>query len=454
MRIRKFVATSAQAAMNQVKLELGEDAVILHTRTYPGKFFGLLGKPKVEVTAAIEDKQPSFSAKTYSNPTQNSGTQPLAPPAKTGFTAGDAPAHAAAREFLSRLQEIRQNEPGKVETKEHGQEKVEIAQSGMVSQVETVHEERFGNLENRIDRLSQTMDRLLSLGGPLGRMGLLSEVPEAWHPAMKNLLEGNLLEDLLKETAAKLKSIPHPGKDLEPKILCEVLSGFLKSAKPIEKPESGQRVITLIGPTGVGKTTTLAKLASGLVVNAKVPTRVGLITVDTYRLAAVEQLQTYAKILNLDLQVVYSPEELPAAVEKCRECDVVFIDTAGRSPRDENQMLDLKSFLEKVPDCENILVLSSTMNDRYLELAVERFRSIPIDSLIVTKLDETNHFATPLNIHRKTGLPLSYITTGQNVPEDIENVQPEKLAKQILDEVGWKEDAAIPSGSRLEAVSA
>ncbi|MCA9442817.1 MAG: hypothetical protein KC964_18580, partial [Candidatus Omnitrophica bacterium] len=132
----------------------------------------------------------------------------------------------------------------------------------------------------------------------------------------------------------------------------------------------------------------------------------------------------------------------------------VFIDTAGRSPRDENQMLDLKSFLEKVPDCENILVLSSTMNDRYLELAVERFRSIPIDSLIVTKLDETNHFATPLNIHRKTGLPLSYITTGQNVPEDIENVQPEKLAKQILDEVGWKEDAAIPSGSRLEAVSA
>lgn len=452
MRIRKFVATSAQGALAQVKRELGEEAVILHTRTYPGKFFGLLGKPRVEVTAAIEDRQPTFTAKPQTQPTVGGTIGSPVPVGKAPLAVGDAPAQAAAREFLSRLQEIRETAPveSPLANEGVGIRSTGVAASPRPEKSDAVVESRFGALETRIDRLAHTMDRLLALGGPLGAMGILTDVPEAWHPALKSLLEGNLLEEILKEVAAKLKNIPHPGKELEPKILREVLSGFMKAAPPIEKPASGQRVITLIGPTGVGKTTTLAKLASGLVVNSKVPTRVGLITVDTYRLAAVEQLQTYAKILNLQLQVVYSPDELPAALEKCRDCDVVFIDTAGRSPRDENQMSDLKAFLEKAPGCENILVLSSTMNERYLDLAVERFRSAPIHSLIVTKLDETNHFATPLNIHRKTGLPLSYITTGQNVPEDIENVRPEKLAEQILDEVGWKEDKPASTEGRFE----
>ncbi len=452
MRIRKFVATSAQAAMNQIKRELGEDAVILHTRTHPGKFFGLLGKPRVEVTAAIEDQQPAFQTRTYTQ-TGQADTQPSAGlEPKATFSAGEAPAHAAAREFLSKIQEIRENGPKPLANQPDtvSQEEEPTRDLSVPAPDDSPDDNRLGLLETRIDRLSQTMDRLLCLGGPLGQMGILSEVPEPWHPALKNLLEGNLVEEILQEVAEKLKNIPYPGKELEPKILCEVLAGFLGTSEPIVKPQSGQRVITLIGPTGVGKTTTLAKLASGLVVNSKTPTRVGLITVDTYRLAAVEQLQTYAKILNLNIQVVYSPDELPGAIEKCRECDVVFIDTAGRSPRDENQMSDLKLFLEKVPGCENILVLSSTMNERYLDLAVERFKSISIDSLIVTKLDETNHFATPLNIHRKTGIPLSYITTGQNVPEDIENVRPENLAQQILSEVGWQESNTKTKEPQLE----
>jgi flagellar biosynthesis protein FlhF len=252
---------------------------------------------------------------------------------------------------------------------------------------------------------------------------------------MQDLLETNLSETVLTEIGNRLKGVPHPGKELERNILREVLAGFVKTKAPIGKPESGQRVIALIGPTGVGKTTTLAKLASGLVVDSKTPTRVALITVDTYRLAAVEQLETYAKILNLDLHVVYGPEEMPEALLKCRDADVVFLDTAGRSPRDDAQMADLKEFLDRAPECEKYLVLSSTMSDKYLREAVDRFRAVAIDSLIVTKLDETRNYALPVNLVRMTDLPVSYLTTGQNVPEDIESVQASRLAENVLSQV-------------------
>jgi flagellar biosynthesis protein FlhF len=249
---------------------------------------------------------------------------------------------------------------------------------------------------------------------------------------MKRLMESSLSENLLNRIAVRLMTVPYPGLDFETKILREILAGMVVTTPPIGKPETGQRVITLVGPTGVGKTTTLAKLASGLVVNPKAHTRVGLITVDTYRLAAEDQLRKYAEILRLDLHVVYGPEEMGEALRRCHGADVVFIDTAGRSPRDETQMAELRSFLDRVPDCEKYLVLSSTMNERYIEEAVERFRPLSVHSLIVTKLDETRNFAAPFNIQNLTHMPVSYLTTGQNVPEDIEPVNPFRLADEIL----------------------
>jgi len=249
---------------------------------------------------------------------------------------------------------------------------------------------------------------------------------------MKRLMESSLSEHLLNRVAVRLMTIPHPGPEFEQKIMRELLAGMVMTTPPVSKPETGQRIITLVGPTGVGKTTTLAKLASGLVVTPKVHTKVGLITVDTYRLAAEDQLRKYAEILRLDLQVVYGPEEMPEALRKCHEADVIFIDTAGRSPRDETQMAELRSFLDPIPECEKFLVLSSTMNDRYIEEAVERFRPLSIHSLIVTKLDETQNYAAPFNIHHLTNIPVSYLTTGQNVPEDIEPVDPIRMADEIL----------------------
>lgn len=441
MRIRKFEAATVQQAINKAKTELGDRAVILHTRSYPGKFFGLLGKPRVEVTAAVEEQQPRYSSqrspeKEREDLLGDSGDGLFGGGGESSLS-GDS-AQAAAHDFLTKIQQIRKakqdttaDSSGSID-ETAGDPSPETPRKSELGDSTDSGDSRFEALEVRLDKLANTMDRLLSLGGPFGQIGVLTEVPDAWHSATKRLLESQISEPALTEICQKLKGIPHPGKELEGNILREVMSGLLTVSPPISKPESGQRVIALVGPTGVGKTTTLAKLASGLVVNSELPTRVGLVTVDTYRLAAVEQLETYAKILNLELQVVFGPEEMPKALDNCRDADIVFIDTAGRSPRDDSQMADLKMFLDKVPGCEKFLVLSSTMNDRYMRETVERFRVAAIDSLIVTKLDETRNYAAPFNIQHLTGIPLSYLTTGQNVPEDIEAVDSPLLAGRII----------------------
>lgn len=443
MRIRKFEAATVQQAMARVKAELGDNAVILHTRTYPGRLFGILGKPRVEVTAALEDQQPLFNPSRIA-PAVNNDLRVSAPAAvvETKPATQTAPvshAQAAAHEFLSKIEKIRQSNTTPPSTAADSQ----TVTHGASPTTPVIDERspgcdilfdssRLEALEVRIDRLANSMERLLSISGPLGRFGLLAEVPVEWHASMKKLMESSLSESLLNRIALKLMAIPHPGVDYEQKILRELIAGSMGTISPISKPETGQRIITLVGPTGVGKTTTLAKLASGLVVNPRVSTRVGLITVDTYRLAAEDQLRKYAEILRLDLQVVYGPEEMPDALRRCSDADVIFIDTAGRSPRDETQMAELRAFLDPLPDCEKVLVLSSTMNDRYIEEAVERFKPLSIHSVIVTKLDETRNFATPFNIQHLTHIPISYLTTGQNVPEDIEPVDALHLADEIL----------------------
>lgn len=442
MRIRKFEAATVQLAMARVKSELGENAVILHTRTYPGRLFGILGKPRVEVTAALEDQQPLYSPNRLAPMAANDLRVAATAPAAEVKAAAPAPvpvshAHAAAHEFLSKIEKIRQsNTPAHSATAESHPAPAAGDAASAASEKPAADSlfdpTRFEALEVRIDRLANSMERLLSITGPLGRFGLLAEVPVEWHSSMKKLMESALSESLLNRIALKLMAIPHPGVDYEQKILRELIAGSLATVPPIAKPETGQRIITLVGPTGVGKTTTLAKLASGLVVNPRVSTRVGLITVDTYRLAAEDQLRKYAEILRLDLQVVYGPEEMPDALRRCSDADVIFIDTAGRSPRDETQMAELRAFLDPIPDCEKVLVLSSTMNDRYIEEAVERFKPLSIHSLIVTKLDETRNFANPFNIQHLTHIPVSYLTTGQNVPEDIEPVNALHLADEIL----------------------
>jgi flagellar biosynthesis protein FlhF len=193
-----------------------------------------------------------------------------------------------------------------------------------------------------------------------------------------------------------------------------------------------QRIVALVGPAGVGKTTTLAKLAA----NARISEglRVGLVTVDTYRVAAVEQLGAYAEIMDLPMEVVSTPAEMRGAIGRLAGLDLVLIDTAGRSPRDSARLQELRAMLAEVQPDETHLVLSATTAARGLAEAAERFAGIGITSLLFTKLDEAVTLGQIVGVAHERSLPLSYLTNGQNVPEDILPAEATWLAQRVLGE--------------------
>ncbi len=188
--------------------------------------------------------------------------------------------------------------------------------------------------------------------------------------------------------------------------------------------------MALVGPTGVGKTTTIAKLAANYRLKEK--RRVGLITVDTYRIAAVEQLRTYADIIDLPMQVVSTPREMREAVGRMDDLDMILLDTAGRSPKDEVRIQELRAFLTEADADEVHLVLSSVASARVLEQTAERFAAVGTTALILTKLDEATGLGNILPLVRTSRLPLSYLTNGQNVPDDIEVAESMRVARLIL----------------------
>jgi flagellar biosynthesis protein FlhF len=201
-------------------------------------------------------------------------------------------------------------------------------------------------------------------------------------------------------------------------------------AGPIRVTPGQRRIVALVGPTGVGKTTTIAKLAAHYRLKEK--RRVGLITVDTYRVAAVEQLRTYADIIDLPMQVVSTPREMREATRQLDGLDLVLMDTAGRSPRDEIKIQELKAFLTEAGADEVHLVLSSGAGARTLVETAGRFAAVGTTSLILTKLDEATGLGNLLPLVRSSKLPVSYLTNGQNVPDDIETADCRRLARLIL----------------------
>lgn len=201
----------------------------------------------------------------------------------------------------------------------------------------------------------------------------------------------------------------------------------------IEAKPPQRKLFAFVGPTGVGKTTTLAKLAAQYAFSMN--KRVGMITIDTYRIGAVEQLRTYGNIMGVDVDVVMTPSQLYEAVKKNEGKDVVFIDTAGRSPSDSMKLSEVRTFLEVVKPLEVYLVLSCATKKEDLKKIALDYRVLDYTSLIFTKIDETTSFGSILNVAYGNKIPVAYLTNGQDVPEDIETAEPYKLAELILGEV-------------------
>jgi flagellar biosynthesis protein FlhF len=203
-----------------------------------------------------------------------------------------------------------------------------------------------------------------------------------------------------------------------------------EQAVALESPDDRPLTIALVGPTGVGKTTTLAKLAASFKLRHR--RRVGLITADTYRIAAVDQLRTYANIIGVPVQVVLTPGEMRQAVHALRDCDVILIDTAGRGQNDRRRLVELKQFVDAAEPHEVHLVLSSTAGEKVLLREAEAFSAVGVDKVVLTKLDEAVSFGVLINVARKLGKQLSFFTTGQEVPDHIEVSDPQRLAEAVL----------------------
>jgi flagellar biosynthesis protein FlhF len=171
--------------------------------------------------------------------------------------------------------------------------------------------------------------------------------------------------------------------------------------------------------------------------SAKMSKKVTLITIDTYRIGAVEQLKTYAQILRVPFEIALHREELKQIIGKNIHQDLLLIDTAGRSPNSVSQLEELKDFLTVDPQIENHLLLSATTKDKDLDLIVQRFRLLPIKSYIFTKIDETEEYAPILNQLVRFRRPLSYLTSGQRVPEDIELATKGRVANLVLNQIQW-----------------
>lgn len=391
MIIKKFTAKTEKDATQAARKEMGEEAVIMNVRKVKAKgAFAFLKPQLTEVTAALEEESEKYTAALSSinnvlNASQNRERQNNA-----AATAPEKRENSAIEEKLDSLQSLLEQQLQKPE--EEPEPKVEEPQE-----------------ESETDKFMKLL-----------------------HTTM---LENEVDETYADQILEEIGQLNKPNLPFDYALANIYQKMILKFGKPsgITPAKDGVKAIFFIGPTGVGKTTTIAKLASKFRLDEK--KKVALLTADTYRIAAAEQLRTYANILEVPFRVVYSEEELGKAVEDFKEYDYILIDTAGHSHQNNEQkenMCKLIGTLDEKIEKEVYLVLSATTKYRDLRSIADSYKGIADYKLIFTKLDETTTLGSLLNMRLYTGASLSYVTCGQNVPDDMEEFNPQKTVKRLL----------------------
>ena len=266
------------------------------------------------------------------------------------------------------------------------------------------------------------------------RPGQDQRLPETLCQLFSELIDAELNEELASQFIEQLGHDATPMDLRDPQLLrtrlAQLMEQEIQVASPITVTPGERRLVALVGPTGVGKTTTIAKLAANF--HLRDQRRVGLITVDTYRIAAVDQLRTYADIIDLPMEVVSTPKEMRAAIDRLSDLDLILMDTAGRSPRDDVRIQELRAILAEANADEIQLVLSCVASTSSLTKSAQQFAKVGTTSLLLTKLDEATGLGNLVPLFRNCELPISYLTNGQNVPHDIEPASAAKLARVIL----------------------
>ncbi len=252
----------------------------------------------------------------------------------------------------------------------------------------------------------------------------------------QRILSTGLVPEFVSRLKEEMQAVRKASGEGFAEIYQRLLRGKLMESIEVTGPYQEQsKIWAFIGPTGVGKTTTLVKLAAHF--RLRMQKKITLLSIDTYRIGAQEQLSTYARILGVPMEVAHSRHELGEAIQRNGEQDLLLLDTAGRSLQDSKMMEELKEYLTVNPAIENHLVLSATTKDRDLARIVQTFSNLPIASYIITKLDETEEYGPIFNQILRYRRPLSYLTNGQRVPEDIELATKVGVANLVLNQIQW-----------------
>ncbi len=427
-------------ALRLVKAELGPDAMILSTKKEKtGGFLGFFSKQVYRVTAAIEPGRPSAAQPPpapYRDRPERERT------AKEELESSMlAPLARELKELRERVEALsrREEEQRKAEPPSEEQKQEQALPAGF--SLKNIPREDLEEIKKLLlTTLAKSQEGAVrSVQWPSasdqnaaeGQSG--AELLPEDSPLAQELSKSGISTELIRKILDTLNTLPVEGGQQSVKgRLGETFGKLIRFAGTLKMRKNSPRIIALVGPTGVGKTTTTAKLAAMYALNRG--NKVALITMDIFRVGAVEQLKTYSRIMGIPLEVASTPKELEKAVEKHSACDLIFIDTAGRSHKDKEKLDEMKGFLEHKIPIEVYLCLSATTKDRELEEILNRFRIFQPRKVVFTKIDECESFGNMVNLLMKDNLQIAYFTTGQRVPEDIEVATSAKLAEMILRE--------------------
>jgi len=428
MLVKTFQSASMPEALRLVKEELGPDAMILSTKKEKKTgIFSFFRKPVYKVTAAPAPPPPLVhrelpeQGRTAKEDLENSMLAPLA---------------RQVRELREKVDSLSKREDGRSDqTTAEKSDELGVLESG--TNLKSMGRDDLNELRSILrDTLEKNGEsgvgavRWSTSGIPAATLTGLSAQDLS---LLETLLQNGLSEDTLTSIIEILKTSPPKEENYSARDrLSEVFSRRLKFSGALKMRKNSPRIVALVGPTGVGKTTTTAKLAA--MYSLSRGNKVALITMDIFRVGAVEQLKTYSRIMGIPVGVVSTPEELEKAVESYSDCDLILIDTAGRSHKDTEKLTEMRSFFTEKISMETYLCLSVTTKDQELEEILKRFKAFDISKIIFTKIDESESFGNMINLLIKENLPFAYFTTGQRVPEDIEIATPARLADMILRE--------------------
>lgn len=397
MDVKTYRARSLQDALELVRSDLGPTAAVLHTRQLRGGLLRrLMGMREVEVTASANVNVPSRFEEQPWGFANHGGSE----------GGGDWSGHQRAPANLATASRMPTADEHDYRTQFRDDLKCQL-----------------NNLQSLVEDLCRQKQEARG-----------NELPESLFMLFADLIDAEVSEELARELVDRLRQGAAAG-DLEDAVLlrarvARMIEEEIDVTGPIRVTPGERRLVALVGPTGVGKTTTIAKLAGNFHLRDR--HRIGLITVDTYRIAAVEQLRTYADIIDLPMEVVSTPREMRQAVDRLSDLDLILLDTAGRSPRDDVKIQELKSMLVEADPDDVYLVLSSVNSLENMKKTTKQFADVGITSLVLTKLDEASGLGNLIPMLRGCRLPLSYVTNGQNVPDDIEPADRRRLTRAIL----------------------